>query len=530
MRRFCPTRVLATLLLLGGWLCLNLQAEEAAPEKPKAEETAVINLAGISLLESIEETLEKQPNILIQREQTQFNKGVYREQSGQFDLNLRSSLTRSRIVTPLQEGTAAQLGTSKQVAESTDTTVALDKQFRSGIRAIPQAALTQNDLTADGLSIGNQARVDFTIQVPLLRGLGASATGAPESAARKNYEASLAALRFTASQTVFATATAYWNYVGAHQSLEVAKRSEERSQVLTEQTRKLVEGGERPPAEMNQLLANLADKTANRIRAEQTLVEARVTLGLAMGVPFHQINRLAHPGDPFPDAAIPPDLAQLDPLVRTALKRREDLAAFELNEKAAQILLVGARNGLLHRLDLNLSGGYSGLEEGTGVDDYLAGLNQNISGGNFLAAVRYEWPFFNSTARGRYLQADASRGQARIRVYDLERTISSQVEVAASALRQSALEVARSKEAVDYYTRAVSGEKEKLKLGMSTFIDVIDIEDRLLATELSYIAGQQRYAIALARLRFETGTLIASEEEKSSVALEKLLSVPIKED
>ena len=67
------------------------------------------------------------------------------------------------------------------------------------------------------------------------------------------------------------------------------------------------------------------------------------------------------------------------------------------------------------------------------------------------------------------------------------------------------------REAVRLYRSAVASEQQKLRLGMSTFFDVLFVEDELSNALLSEVSAQARYAEALVRLRFETGTLLPDE-------------------
>jgi hypothetical protein len=55
---------------------------------------------------------------------------------------------------------------------------------------------------------------------------------------------------------------------------------------------------------------------------------------------------------------------------------------------------------------------------------------------------------------------------------------------------------------------------------------VVLIEDRLTRSLLDEIAATLRYASALARLRFETGTLVAGAAPAFEVTAETLMTVP----
>ncbi len=502
-------------------------AEEATSEKIVVH---TLTPQGIPLLTCVEATLAQQPNILIQKEQTVINEGIYETEKGAFDTFLRPSVTHSQQNTPLSALNRATFGAQKQQARVTDAALKLDKQLRNGISAGPQVRVTQNNTSNDLDVATNRAQVNFVINVPLLRDRGREATGAREMAAEKELEASLARDRFTSSQSIFNTLSAYWNYVGAKKSLETLVESEARAKEILDKTNKLVDAGEKPRSDLDQLVANLADKTASRIRAEQSLTEQKQALGFAMGIPFEEIDTLPLPADPFPKPGERPypALEEKDALIKTAVEKRGDLQEFKLKERSAEILMTSAKNGLLHKLDMNFAAGYAGLEEGTGGSAFVDAFSERVSGFNSTVGVTYELPFANASARGQYLQAKAAFEQRKIQTYDLKRQISSRVATAILALKRNAEELQSSTQAYTLYTKAVKSETEKLRLGMSTFIDVIDMEDRRLTTQLNHISAHQRYVIALAQLRFETGTFFDSEGEKNTLALADLTSIPLR--
>lgn len=520
---------------IGSALILILQAFPA-PAADVDEDMKRLNTiklrTNLPLLTCIEKTLAQQPNILIQREQTYFDEGSYQFQKGAFDTFLKPAVSRQRENTPQDSVTALTVGAEKQTAKILDSSLTLEKKFRNGISVAPKAQISQNNTTNDLIPTTNRAKVDFVITVPLLRDFGEEATGAQEMAAEKNLQASLSTLKFVTSQSIFNTISAYWNYVGAKNSLEIFKETEEQARILVEKTQILVDAGERPRADMDQLKANLADKSSSRYGAEQTLLEAKQALGIAMGVDFESIDNLSLPSNPFPElAAIPyPRLHEKDPLILKSHANRGDLEAQKYKEKGAEILMVSAKNGLLHKFDINFSAGYSGLDEGPGANSYFDSVEENVSGFNSFVSGTYEWPFANDTQRGLYLQAKSTYRQNVIQTYDLRRNISSRVAVAISDLRNSSEQYENSVAAYQYYENAMKSEIEKLKLGMSTFLDVIQFQDKLLSTKLNHISAHQRYAIALAKLRFETGTLLRKEVDGTySVALNDVLSIPLRD-
>ena len=80
--------------------------------------------------------------------------------------------------------------------------------------------------------------------------------------------------------------------------------------------------------------------------------------------------------------------------------------------------------------------------------------------------------------------------------------------LAVEALQNAARETAIAEEGLRLSVRAVETEREKFRLGLATVFDAILAEDTLTRALLRRIDARLRYAVALARLRFETGTLL----------------------
>jgi outer membrane protein TolC len=119
--------------------------------------------------------------------------------------------------------------------------------------------------------------------------------------------------------------------------------------------------------------------------------------------------------------------------------------------------------------------------------------------------------------------AAANLDSAAIRRRDLEDGIGSSVPLAVSALRRSVAQGQEGSEAVARYEGTLRNEKTKRRLGNSTTIDVINVEDRLNSALLAELGFRQTYAAAIAQLLFETGGLVRRDGDDYRVAVPALL-------
>jgi outer membrane protein TolC len=100
------------------------------------------------------------------------------------------------------------------------------------------------------------------------------------------------------------------------------------------------------------------------------------------------------------------------------------------------------------------------------------------------------------------------------------------VELALAGASSSARQLLQSVNSLDLYTRAVENEKVKNRLGQSTLIDVLSVNDRLLAALAADTEYQASYLSSVARLRFETATLLEPAAGGQAIRLDQLLTPP----
>lgn len=353
------------------------------------------------------------------------------------------------------------------------------------------------------------------------------ATAGGEMAARRAYAASLLQYRHTTTQLIQDTVTSYWNYVAAVGQLEELKKSESRAEDFVRMAKNLVQNDEWPGADLQQVIASFETKAALRIAGEQTVQEARQRLGLAMGLSFAEIDRLALPADPLP--FVPDSWAKNltpAPLVEQALTLRNDYLAYKETVEGDRLLLEFEKNGLLPDLDLELSAGYSGLDEGSGSAQFINSLGKSVPGPSASAILSYKWPVGNNATQGRILQKDAIYRKDKIALEDISRNIGASIAMALSTMKNIITEADRIRQSIRMYETALKNERKKVLLGSSTFLDLIVVEDRLQEAIQNEVAARFRYAEALAQFRFETGQLLSGEGDQAYVRMEDLTSLP----
>ncbi len=488
--------------------------------------------AGLGLAEAVRLTLEHDPVLAVERAGLRAARGSLLAARASFDPVLSASLSEIESRDPLSETTSgrqALLGNSLLVT----------KRFRSGLSVEPELEVLRTEDGGDPTAV-NVGTFSLTLRQPLLRGRGRDAVEvAAEAAAARDLAASALDLGQTTAERVFAVATQYWIARSATLNSAILRESEDRARELLQTTRQLIEADVTPAAELVQVEANLAAKEAATIGGERALFEARQDLGREIGLEPQAIAALPLPADPFP-AVSAEALASLaaatatDRFVAAALARRADLLAARERHAAADLLLRAADHALLPQLDLVFTPSYSGLVEGTDFDAFYSPLYQNVPGASSSLSLTLSWPARNSRSRGELERAAAAREQNALLAELQARQIGADVPTALEAVARHAAQVERAETAVRLFERAVENEEKKLRAGTSTLIDLISQRDRLTGARQAQVGAQLALALALARLRFETGTLIddaggPGAPEPPEVTAARLTTVPFQD-
>ena len=490
-----------------------------------AQTTPDLTRHPVSLLEAVERMLAQNPLLQIQEQFVAIGRGQKQIATGQFDIVYTGSLLQTHTTTPLtaaQQASALESGleVSSDAANLTTLDAGATKLFRNGISVGPRLQVsrtTDNILNQPGL---NQSLAAFQITLPLLQGRGRAVVAAPETSAEFDLEASVFTRNQAVSDLLLQTTIAYWNDRASFASLEIARASESRGARFLEEVQLLVDAGRVAAGELHQLNANLAQRHAARIAAEQVAFAASQQLAISMGTPAGSIALIPVARDPFPDwvqdAPVLPE-RRIQEAIDAALQRRADLLAARIRNQSASVLSIAAKNGLLPRLDVTLAPGYAGLQEGTGLQKLFGSPFWNVRGANFTGGITYTFPPKNNVARGRLVQAEAQVRQTSLEANETARNIASSVVTSFSALLTSIAQVRNAHDAVLQYQAALEIEREKFPLERSSLVELLTVEDRLRSAQEAEVDARVAYAVAIAQARYATGTFIDPHQQVNTV-------------
>ena len=430
--------------------------------------------------------------------------------------------------------------------QSETTTLSLDlsffKTFRNGMVFQPGLNLETTRSTYVGkptsVSFGGKGTPDTTktnfslnLDVPLGKGRGRASAAAPEAAARETWSASLNTAGHTAALAAVRTTLAYWNLVGAQQSLELLEASLATTGRLLEIGEALVEIDEIAAVDVVQLRARHTETSAQVIEGRRTVFEARLALADAMGVLVLSPDQAPVAAETFPEM---PDEATLDGLAGVdltgrAMARRGDLKASYDRLDSARILAEKSRVDLRRKVDLGFNLSYRGLAEGDAMlhfdslmGHYGEALFFDIPGPSAAITLKFELPIQNNVAEGQLEQSRALEYQAQINATELERVIRLTLEGLRRSLVRTAREVAARATSAEEYRELLESQLERFRLGESRVVETILTEQSLISQELALVSAQQQFFTLLSRLRFESGSIVDYRVEDGRVFVRDL--------
>ncbi len=397
---------------------------------------------------------------------------------------------------------------TRQRIDQTNYSVGASKLTRSGIILNPRLDFNRNE-------IENTGSVNLDLNIPLGQGRGAITQRAAEDAAIIDMEASKWSLRHEISNALVNTAIAYWNLVAAQQDFALLRSSESLARTFDDLSAMRLQEEEISEGEAAIARSRLANSTTQRIIAEFGVYNARQQLALAMGLEDGELDDPPFAAGDLPTATGMGNLAGVDhdSVRRKALLLRDDQRAAVQLVRSGKILATAAKFDQKPIVDLFFQFAFTGVNEGTHFSDNFSAFGDETTGAGAFGGITMQWPLKLSAARAAYQQSAAIFRQRRISALDLERFIASGVNLAMAEALSSRQQVAAAERASDYSGRALEAERAKYNAGESTLLDSIQLEEQFTFSQRNLIIARLSHAVAVSRLRFESGTLLDTSAE-----------------
>ncbi|MBZ5556804.1 MAG: TolC family protein [Acidobacteriia bacterium] len=358
---------------------------------------------------------------------------------------------------------------------------------------------------------------------PLLRNRQVDSTRQQIAVTRISRDISDVQLRATITNTVSNVRNAYWDYVFAVQSVDVAQRSLDLAEQLVKDNQTRVEVGTMAPIDVVQAQSQSAAQRQNLVVAQGAMRTAELALKRLI------VSGTADPNwnvqiDPVDRPDFRPEPIDVEAAVRRALSERTDLEIAKKNVSSNDATLSYLRDQLKPQADFVATYGLVGLggtqliKSGTSVNSTVSGT---VPGGygdalstlvhnNFprwTAQVNFSYPLGLSSQEASVARARVQLNQVQAQMKQIELQVATDVTNAAITVQSGAERVQAAQAARELAQKQLEAETSKFEVGMSTNYNVIQSQ-RDLATaqnnELQSILNYRKALVELERLQQTT--------------------------
>jgi outer membrane protein len=503
---------------------LGIQAQTAQP--PAAAQGATPPTVRLTLDDAVKLALDRNLDIAVQRLNPQINDIAIASVSTIYHPSLTSTIgPQSTTILPTSQTSLGTNGTP-----STDTLT-----FTGGIaQSIPwgggsfNANLVNFKRTS---SVNNslynplfQSTWTFGYIQPLLRNFSIDSTRQQLAVTKLNRDISDVQLRATITNTLSNVRNAYWDYVFAVQSVDVAQQSLDLANKLVQDNQTRVEVGTMAPIDVITAQSQAATAKQNLVGTVTTKRTAELTLKrlIVSGTNDPNWNATLDPVD-RPD--FQPETFDLQAAVRRALDERTDIAIAKKTVEENDVTLKFLGDQMKPQVDLQASYGLQGLG-GTQLERSAAlggQITQSIPGGlgdTFNSLFRNAYPTWSaqlvmsyplglSSQQANVARARVQLGQVQAQLQQAELQVATDVTNAVVTAQSNAERVQAAQVARELAQKTMEAEQSKFEVGMSTNYNVI-LTQRDLATaqinELQAIANYRKSLVEVERLQQTTLT------------------------
>ncbi len=497
----------------------------------------------ISLMDAVRIALYQNSDVRLAVEDAQLAKGALVKAAGEFDTKLLGVVAYAKTYTNPADNQAATPNQVRQIVDQSLNNVLANAGTTTNLSALINQSTTDaaknviaksiNTLLAS-FDVSKQLRngVNFdleygpdlldendqptfppikhdlkvSVSVPLTK-LGTIANDADELAAQIDYQASLLSLSHTATKAALDTVQAYWKASAALEKFYLSDRAFRISNALLSLSQELVKGDSIPASELSISQARRAEALASRSNALLEVFTAGAGLATAIGLRADELKKLPLAYETLPSLS-KSSLAGLnsDTLIDLALSRRFDRAAALKGIESKRLLAEKARIDM--RPDLKLKAGV-----GLAVIDNSATNNGSGYGlqPEFEVGLAFSFPPANHAKKGALISAQANLDKSILSMESVSRSIAADILVSVDTLQELDKQIAQADLSQEYYTKSLSDTRERLRLGTATLFDTIQAEQSLTTAATSAISARTSLAEEIAKLRFETATLISKD-------------------
>jgi outer membrane protein len=394
------------------------------------------------------------------------------------------------------------------------------KGFFTGTSFVAAVSGTRNSTTSTNALFNPSIPTTLTagFNQHLLKGFGRRANAVFIRIANNNQKVADSVFRQQVITTIAAVLNAYYTLLADRDQVRVAQSAIDYSQRLVDDDRKQVQIGTMAPLDVVQAESTLATDEQNLIVAKTTYLQQQEVLktliSKQVSPELGSVEIEATDSLPEPKSN---DIPSLQQAISEAIKNRPEIQQDELNLRNQNYTIQSNRNTLLPTLDAFAtyqSNGLAGIPYATLVPAGSGGLGDSLgqifSGKypSYSVGLSLQIPIGNRVQQANAAQAVVELHEMQTSIQRQKNQIEQQVRNAEIAVTQAKAQIDAALKARDYGQQALDAEIKKLHLGVSTTLNVIQLQQQFVLAEGNLAKARQAYAAAMVQFNQATGTTL----------------------
>ena len=366
----------------------------------------------------------------------------------------------------------------------------------------------------------------LTLTHPLLQGAGLKVNMADINRAKIATSQAEAAQLLVAQNLARDIIAAYWDVLFAHRNLINQRRSVELAQKQLERTEALVAAGRLSPVDAKAVQQGLAARESDVINAENTLLDASITLRTLVGQQF--VDRDVLGVLPTTDPIVKPRPVDIQAEVARALQTNPQIRQLELAQASLRIDEMVAANRRLPQLDFtgtftpqgrsidsvpDATTGNPG-EQGSWAEAFRNIFSEDPAADGLLAdwtlsgSLTLTWDIQNRGPKGAHEAAKLQIKRSEVQLDQSRQQVAAGVIRAANSLRTASKVMEVSNISLELAAENLAAEQARFQVGRSTNFDVLLRLDELDEAAAAALQAQISYLQALVQLQALTGEIL----------------------
>jgi outer membrane protein TolC len=466
----------------------------------------------LSLEECIRITVEQNPDLQVVRlEELKSDADIFTAK-GEFDPALISKelyLRATQETSPEYRSFGAMA--SVDVWRTTSSN-GVQGKLRTGTLYSATLDLNKEETTFNDFIEEWSGGLTLTLSQPLLKGRGVSVNTTRINIAKNARQKSELQLRLSVMNTVAQVVKSYWDLVGTIENVSVREQALANAERLLDISQKRLNIGTAAAIEVLQAKAGVATRQSELIAARSQVSDAEDALKQVMNLREGDIFSARHivptdrPSAPQLDIeALKQIEATLENSINEALAARPEILTAQIDIKSAELERKRAANDMLPQVDV------AGTLAQGARNHYMTGVFEGIRDRNdnsYTVGFNGSVPIGNRAARGAYQRASLTVRQAEQQLEKTKQQVMLSVRMALRAMETSQILIESNQQARKLQETNVAAEEKRLRLGVSTSYQVLQVQQDLSLAQTQEVQSQIGYQKAMVDLRLAEGDLL----------------------